>query len=284
MADMLMLAKAFAAANAEAAADELDGLPADGVAAFIADLPAEAAGQVLVHLRSQQTANCLQHLPLTQTVACLRSLAAPAAAEVLRRLSPDKRHEVLTAMPRARRVQIDLILRQPRQTVGAWMDTRIATARTGSTVGEAVRRLALNNDSTNGWLFIIGARRELAGAIRLGALMNAPAATRLDALIGRGPPPVSANIAVGAAVQHPGWKDHDMLPVIDGKQQLIGVLPHASLRRALTEIARAPVKDDTKGTIMDVANIWYLGMTEIMNAAIARKPVSTTPDRPRDTP
>ena len=93
-----------------------------------------------------------------------RSLAPQPAAEVLRRIEPTLRGQILTALPRARRVQIELIIRQPRQTVGAWMDTRIATARTATAAGEAVRRLALHDDSANGWLFVIGARREFAGA------------------------------------------------------------------------------------------------------------------------
>ena len=35
---------------------------------------------------------------------------------------------------------------------------------------------------------------------------------------------------------------------------------------------------------MDVANIWYLGMAEIMNATIARKPEPPSTDRPGGAP
>ena len=221
--NMLVLAEAFATRHAEAAADVLDGLPPDSAGAFIASLPAEAAGNLLAHMRTLQMTNCLQHMPLEQAVAGIGSLAPQPAAEVLRRIESALRGQILTAMPRARRVQIELIIRQPRQTVGAWMDTRVATARNGTAAGEAVRRLALHDDSTNGWLYVIGARREFAGAIRIGTLMNAAPQTRVEALLGRGPPPLRANVAIGAALDHGGWREHDVLPVIDGKERLVGM-------------------------------------------------------------
>jgi hypothetical protein len=46
---------------------------------------------------------------------------------------------------------------------------------------------------------------------------------------------------------------------------------------------RADIKDVPKGTLMDVANIWYLGMAEIMNATIARKPDTNATGRPGET-
>jgi hypothetical protein len=75
-----------------------------------------------------------------------------------------------------------------------------------------------------------------------------------------------------------------VIPVVDGQTRLVGVLSHASLRRALAEVMRAHVKDVPKGTLMDVANIWYLGMAEIMNATIARKPDTNATGRPGETP
>jgi Mg/Co/Ni transporter MgtE len=278
---MLALAKAFASSHAEAAADVLDGLPAEAAAALLTALPPGAAGNVLVHMRAL---NCLKHIPADAAAACLYDLAPQPAAEVLRRLDLDQRAAIIASLPRARRLQIDLILRQPTQTVGAWMETRMATARVGSAVAEVRRRLVLHDDSTDGWLFVIGPRRQLVGAIPFGRLMTAPGPARVETLLRGGPSPLRANVVIGAAIDHGGWRDHDVIPVVDGQTRLVGVLSHASLRRALAEVMRADIKDVPKGTLMDVANIWYLGMAEIMNATIARKPDTNATGRPGETP
>jgi Mg/Co/Ni transporter MgtE len=150
------------------------------------------------------------------------------------------------------------------------MDTRIATARPATTVGDALKRL--RDDGSNDWLFVVGAHRHLIGAVRLGTLMRAAPDLRVGALMRSPPPPLRANVAITAATGHQGWSEHDILPVVEASNRLIGAISHVNLRRAAAEVDKAAISNEHSGSMMDVANIVYLGMAEVMNATIARKP------------
>ena len=135
---------------------------------------------------------------------------------------------------------------------------------------QALRRLPADN--THGWLFVTEAGRRLTGAVRIGMLAQANAETRVDVLVQPAPPPLRANVTVSAALSHSGWTYHDLVPVVEGDHRLVGVISHANLRRASAEAGRARVTNEQSGTILDLANVIYLGMAEVMNATIARKP------------
>jgi Mg/Co/Ni transporter MgtE len=168
MDSMLILARAFAEQHAQETVDALEELSSAEAGAMIGALPAESAAELLRHIPAPRAAECLAEMPQAKAVAAVRNLAPSPAADILRRLPMAAREPILAALARWRRVQIELVLRQPRQTVGAWMDTRIATARPASTAGEALRRMPADN--THGWLFVTGASRRLKGAVRIGML------------------------------------------------------------------------------------------------------------------
>jgi magnesium transporter len=270
MDNMLTLARAFAERHTEAAVDALDELPPSAIGALMSELPADCAANLLTRMPAAQAAACMAVVPQAKTVAVVRCLAPQSAADILRGLNPALRQQILAALARWRRVQIELVLRQPRQTVGAWMDTRIATARPATNVGDALKRL--RDDGSNDWLFVVGTHRHLAGAVRLGALMRAAPDLRVGALMRSPPPPLRANVAITAAMDHAGWQEHDILPVVEASNRLIGAISHVNLRRASSELEKTPVTNEHSGSMMDVANIVYLGMAEVMNATIARKP------------
>jgi len=270
MDSMLVLARAFSERHTEAAVDTLDELPPNAIGALVAELPADSAANLLARMPAAQATACMGFVPQSKTVSIVRCLSPQSASDILRGLDAAKRQSILSALARWRRVQIDLVLRQPRQTVGAWMDTRIATARPATSVGDAMKRL--RDDGSNDWLFVVGMHRHLIGAVRLGALMRAATDARIETLMRPAPPPLRANTAIGAAVEHAGWQQHDILPVIEASSRLIGAISHVNLRRAAAELEKAPITNEHSGSMMDVANIVYLGMAEVMNATIARKP------------
>jgi magnesium transporter len=272
MVDALPLARAFAARHAEDAADVLEAQEADAAAALLAAMDDGDGAAMLEHMAPAALAAALDRLPADEAVARLRGMTPQGAAGALRAMETGRREALLAALPRARRVQIGLILRQPLLTVGAWMDSRIAPVRHGATAGEALRRLSRQEGEVVSPVTVTDGERRLLGAIELPHLLAAAADRPVEELMTADPPRLFANAALDAALLHPGWAEHDALPVVDADGKLVGMIRFAVLRRAVAEMETGSAPDTGLGSFMDVANLCYLGMAGVMNATIARRP------------
>jgi len=276
MADTLPLAIAFAAGHPDAAARALEELAPEAVGTLLGALDAAAAAPVLAAMAPSAAAAALHGVSLRKIVERLRTLPPQSAAAILRAMEVPRRERVLAAMPKARQLQLGLVLRQPRRTVGAWMDSAIPSVRLDSAAGAVRERLARDGAAPTR-LFVADGDRRHVGAVEAAKLLAAPDDAAIESLYTAGGPALRANVTLDAASDHPAWHDHDVLPVVDHAGRLVGAIRYATLRRATGDAApgRPAGIHDEIGTAMQLANLLYLGMADAIDSTIAyRRPPS----------
>jgi len=272
MSNALPLAAAFAASHPEAAARTLEGFAPEEVGALLAALDADAAAPVLAAMAPAAAAGALQRISVRRAVVCLRGLRAQTVGAILRAMAPDRRERVLAGMSKARRLQVALALRQPRRTVGAWMESAAPWAPRAATAASIRDRLARER-TVPVLLFVTDDALRHVGSVDAATVLAAADDAVIETLYAPGGPALRASQTVDDAVQDRAWREHDVLPVIDHAGLLVGTIRYAALRSAATaEDNRGPSDDGREtGSAMDLANMLYLGMARAMDTTIARR-------------
>jgi Mg/Co/Ni transporter MgtE len=284
MSDSLALAAAMAEAHPEDAARALDDEPVEESTALLVALEADIAAAVLAQMTPSRAAACLAAMDAGPTAARLALMTPRDAAAYLRIADAARRDALIAALPRTRQLQIGLVLRQPVQTVGAWMDSAAPSIRVDSTV-VGVRENLPRDAAIPDRLYVIDVERRYAGCVPVSAVLAAAGETRIDELYMPGGHVLRANLGVEAALADAGWVDEDELPVVDQKGQFVGAIRYATLRRATARMNQEKPQpgDDGISDAMKLADQCYLGLARAMDVAIARRRSADPHDREQGT-
>lgn len=270
MADMFSLARLYAERYPAAVARILEDEVPGETSRFIAALDPGASGEVLANLAPDRAARSLDGLSDEQAADRLGRMAPRHTASILRELSERRRRALLERIPQARRLQTNFLLRQPRRTVGAWMETQIPSAPMDAIVEAALNRMAEQAAQSSG-IYVLGPERSLVGWVPVAKLLGADRAAHLESLMERDVPRLRANAGIDAALVDPAWEESDALAVIDSDGRLVGAIRYLDLRRARLQAAVAEPVEPGLGTLMDTMNHLYIGMAEVMDVSIARR-------------
>jgi len=206
--------------------------------------------QLLSSVSAERAANLIEDLPDTHAAELLEEMTAQESATILEELSSDHRVDILSELDREDTEAIlqhlaeedvqeirDLIA-YPPDVAGGLMMTEYATYHKTATVREVVDDITGHDGDyeflTVHYVYVVGRRQTLVGVLRLRDLVFA----NPDAKIG--------TIAKTAKTVSPAtslleldqfFADYDIaaVPVVNDKQQLLGIVRRRSLLEALAE-------------------------------------------------
>ncbi len=277
MTDLDMLADLFLKRHPEEAAALLENSDPGDVAELISGLPQDRAVGILSVLSSNMAAGCLAKVKDETAADYLGLVARRSAAAILRRMPQERRDALLQLMSRATRLQLEVVLVQPMHRTGAWMDTSPSTAKEGTTVAAARRRL-LKQATPGNELYVVDRDQRLSGVVHLHRLLAAEDVALIESIA---EPPTSmlrVNASVENALKDLKWLEVDTLPVVDREDKLVGSIRHAALRKAASEQRNTTQSRDESDYLL-MANNLYVGLAEVLATSIAR-PKSALPPRP----
>lgn len=269
MARNFQLAEDFIDAHPEAAARVLEEQSPDSASVVVDAIADELSVKALANMLPYYAARCLQRLSTESAAKYVGGVAPQLAATILRHTDPDYRTRILDAMPRNSRIRVRTILRYARSTVGAWTDTRVLTARLDLSAGNALTRYRNNGDVAHPVVYVIDEKRRFRGTADIASLLRAPVDCPLEKIMRAAVHRIRAAASLESVLFHAGWDTEDYLPVTDQSGGFIGILRHVDLRRAVATNTPSETPDTEPGSILDLANIWYLGMADLITASFA---------------
>lgn len=195
----------------------LDALSPQGVAAQLDGLAAREAGAILASVPEGTMGQVVAALPRSR------------AAQLIASVSPDARDRVLAALPERLRSEIVELFVHAPGTAGALMDPRITAFRSDMTVEEALTRMRTFKETEFDSIYLMDADGRLTCTVRLGELVTASPATRLEDLSRTPGISVTAQSTRDEIVAALKGDRPAALPVVDGAGRLIGVIRHSAL-------------------------------------------------------
>ena len=224
------------------AAQEVEVLDPESVAAELANQPATALVPLFRRLAPATAGRVLEALPRTLALSLLSELLPTEAVLILGTLQEESRNSLTEALDPAIRGEIHELMSYPPDSAGRLMDTRIELFRTAMTARQALDVLRRSRTRTTRSLFLVDDENRLVAKVGIQDVAVADADERLERLAR----PVAASV-------HPLAPLEDVveivesrrladLPVTDLDGRLVGVIYHSSLIQTMQEDLSADIQ------------------------------------------
>ncbi len=236
----------FIEKHADNVARLLEASEPDEMQAFMASLSTEQTASIVRHLGRRSACHYLATLGTERVIEIIKVLPVQYAAALVRDMPGPEKKALLAGKNIPYRIRT--ILRYPKDSVGAEMDSNPVTLNEGMTVKQARAFLKKNRDHISDTLFVTGTEQQFIGVIALKDLLFADDTTKIVRLCELPTHRLSPREALVSAGAHPAWKQVTALPVVERGGRLSGVLRRGRVQEVLDT---APVNPALAGDITD---------------------------------
>jgi len=218
-------------------ADALEELDAEDRSALYLLLDDDTLAEVLTHTDENDTITFFNELSLVRKVDVLSEIDVDEASDMLEELDAQSRHQIMSLMDDDTRRELALINSYDDDEVGNQMTTDYIRVIKGVTIRQAMRALVeqaaeYDNIST---IYVVKPDQTFYGAIDLKDLIRARRADPIEDIIMTNFPFVYAHEKIEDCIERIKDLSEDIVPVLDEKNKLIGVLTAADIMELYDE-------------------------------------------------
>jgi Mg/Co/Ni transporter MgtE len=263
------LVRSFAEDHPVEAARILGEHPADVEAALLARWPEGSAASVLGRMPPPVGAECLGALEPSHGAALLARLPAEDAVALLRRIEPARREAILAELPDAARLRPLLVHRE--DTAAALMDPNALALPDDLELDEVRRRLGRHAAHLALEVYVVDSEQRLRGVADLRELLDVSRRGPLASVV-RPVEPLSAGADAGVLFVHPGWTEHDSIPVVDERGVYLGAVRHERLRRLLLAATGERRGRGGLEAVVALGELYWLGLSGLFTGLASQRP------------
>lgn len=236
MKEELQLALDFLKEKPDSAIRILEQHEAGQVADFLRSIPDYYALLVFARALPGFTGNLCKLLGVETATRLLLAQDTSRMVTVLRHLDHPTAEAILQESPQVRRHACQLLMHFPLYQVGAWIVPNTAAVASEFSVAETLNFLKASTEETfSKYVFVVDREGIPQGRISCLTLLKATGVEKIGALMETDLDVISANMLTNQAAKLACWESGDVMPVVGLQQQMIGILRHADLRRALQQ-------------------------------------------------
>jgi len=224
------------------AAQQIENLKTDDVAAAAMRQPIQVLTPVWRRLLPQTAANLLRALPEAMADQLLAEVPPPQAVRLLGHMPEDEVNSRLERLDPAIKKDLTTLLSYPPNSAGRLMNTAVSTFRREATAGETLDRLRERGMRTARNLFLVDAEQRLTGKASLTDIALAPSDKTLGALqtpIIGSVRPIDSLSEISQIFENGNILD---LPVVDLDGVMLGAITHEDIARTIQKDATADLQ------------------------------------------
>lgn len=266
MADGISLTLAFMDTRPDAAAREIEDMPAEDAAALFTQVPARIGAEVLHRMATHGAARCLEILPAERGAAMLRELPFIDAVTLYRNLPPGVRGAIADDLPANLARDLRLAITYPVGTVGAVMDQTAVTIAATRTADDAMKLLRRRRRKTIDQLFVVDGDGRYVGLARSGDILRADGKTPMDSIMDTAIKPLSNRSTLASVLGNTQWNSCLALPVVGRTGNFLGALSRAALGAGLAELRRGRrrTEDGADNLLENLMTAYLLACTGLL--------------------
>jgi magnesium transporter len=215
-------------------------LTADEQAALITVLPPESAAELLDDVPESHAAELLDDIPPGEAASIIGELDSDLAADVLGELDADDLEEILEQMDPQDANEARRLIGYPSDSAGGLMMTECLSYTVNTRIGEVVADVSSRTEDFPLYLLqrilVVSANGRLRGAVNLNDIAFEAPTRRLAAFV---KPAEAVPVEAELGTLEKFFTSHDqvVVPVVDDRQRLLGVLRRRAVFEAISEKA-----------------------------------------------
>jgi len=235
MIEPLDLSLIFAEQHPRDAARTLETLPASKTCAFLLQITDAGAAHVIGYMAADYAAICLPLLPKAKITPLFKELEIQTTVDIFRYLNAREKNLLVNHLPLNKRLAIQTLNKYSQNSVGAWMSTDYIFVTEDTTVEEAIEIIQGSDGDNQDYVYIVNSKRQFIGSVRTSLLLKASLHARISAIKNKSTEIMPARSLIQDTLDHPGWQQHRVLPVIEYDNRLVGILSYNDLHIALEQ-------------------------------------------------
>ncbi|MCY4154742.1 MAG: CBS domain-containing protein [Gammaproteobacteria bacterium] len=254
----------FIETHADQVARLLETTGADAMRDFLAVLSTLQVASIMRYLSRHSACHYLATLDADRAVAIIKILPPQYAASLVRDMPLPARQALLAgeSMP----YRIRTILRYPKGSVGAEMDSNPISLHEGMTAKQARTFLKKYRQHICDSLFVTGSEQRFVGVIALKELLFAKNTANIASLCKPPMQRLSPWDALAAVGLHPGWQQVAALPVIERGGRLSGILHADRVREAMSmEAVATTLSGDLADDIFAPGELFWSACADLLS-------------------
>lgn len=271
------LALAFLKSQPDSAAAILEQQPVDEVAEFLKDVPYTSAALVLSKMLPQYAAKVCKNLDQAVSARFFSEMEVSLVAAIMRHSDNDQNMKIFDHLPERTKIACKLLLNYAEGTVGAWMVANISMLPDDCTAEEALSRLASEHAAANSEVvYVVDRERKIQGQVNVVDLLRTAPSTPITRIMIENCAAISGRTALVSANNHTVWARQDTVAIINRKNQMVGILRHADLRKGLEDISSKITKSSGSDPLTGIFEVYGRSLlalfSTISEAASANRP------------
>ena len=246
------------------AAQALERLKDEDVAAFIQELPIEKSLKLLGLMNIDKAAKCFMLLPPKLTIKLIENSNLSFSESLCRQLDEPYLKSLLIGLAPSKSIELKRKLEQIPNTVGVLMVPAIVVNKE-MTVKDAVEIIKRNKENLESNLYVVDLHGSFEGAVRLKELLVADRSSTLEELMITDIPRFFPETPIKNILDHPAWFEYRYVPVIDQSQKLLGTLPYRTTRETTFKPSGQSTKEILK-TGGALGELYLVGLTGLLQS------------------
>jgi len=245
----------------------IEKLKIDEIISLLDSLPDQIAGSIVSHMNLNITINCLQIINFPKVAAIIENLPTTIIPMLLRRMPKDLREKILTAVSEEKSTFLKKTLNQPEDTIGSVMDSFVKTFYEDYTVADTLKDLKLHSGESFYYIYILSRDQKLVGILSIGDLLNAQYSQSLSLIMTKNVIKLLVDVKYKSVIDHPGWQDYHVLPVVDINNVFQGLLQYKLLRRLEEKNQKSRLPQNVAAASSALGELYRLGIAALIRGA-----------------
>lgn len=264
MSEQNLLSIGFLDREPRSAARALENIEPRNAAAFLDHVPVRLAAPAVGAMVPWYAARCLEQMDPQSASLLVMGMSHIEAVSILRLVGSSARHEILSHASKRFTRGFRKAVAYRRDTIGAWMDVSTPAFDVTSNVGDALRVLRrMQIDQSH--LFVTDSNRQYVGAVSVLRLLHHDESAILDSITNRSIRPLSNQAPLVDCSSSSYWDELNILPVVGRRQNLLGGLRKADMRKGLSQPTKPGKVLDQESILAQMASAFITVVAECAN-------------------
>lgn len=239
------------------------------LAELILDLPATTATVVATRLPSWQLTGMLGILDPEKICQLLLRAHTDDAIAIVSHLHESSYDAIIDACPEDRRLTLRQLFDYPSHSLAALAGTGFIRVEASTSCEEFARQLTVNEDTRPRPVLVVDNQGRYRGLLSVQAAVSRKNRSRTVGEVATAVEPLSGLTSAESALKSRLWSRYNELPVVDGRQRLLGVVSRSSLQRVSDDPAGAEFT--TERLFAELATGYLNTCARLLEAMLGRR-------------
>ena len=226
------LVRAFIESHPIEAVQVLERLTDEELLIEVEDLGTEHLFSVLDDLSPRRASDLFDRLGRDRQLQLVENAPPWFTLKIIKPLSSEVRNDLLDTLPGTVRTDIEYLISFPADSIAYLVDKAAETLRVDLSVGDAVNQLRASLDYKENSIFVVDHESALIGRVFVKDLALAPDSDPILKYLESDVEKVEIWESSKFFIERSGDSKEEMIPVIDERRKLLGVLHHEVIHEA----------------------------------------------------